>query len=245
MGNGGVTVYNVNIDGAPLVLGFLGGNTGICTYSGQDHRVVKSVTGRLRGTKTRLYLNSNCLSGLRISVVFHAPNVDFGLPRLRSTHGGNVTIADRVRIFFSLYPTALFTIAKSSNGAAAAALVTGVLRTRNGGMFINNGVNAPLLPRVRGVADSSFIMIRLSSFRLVSVEGDPSVTIIAGITPGRLSIRGSVRRCVSTGGGVILRRGTFSHAMLGRRGSVAHSFGGCIHNRSLSFDVRAPLGGNT
>lgn len=144
-------------------------------------------------------------------------------------------------------------MANSGNGAAAAAVVSRVLGTTNGGICLNKGVNGTLVPRLRAVDRSSCTVIRLSSFRLLAVKGvvgGPSVSIIAGVRVARRSRRADLSRCISTGHGVLVCRDPRSGAILGTSYScsvnneICRSVHFSIENELCRFSVGRPIGGN-
>lgn len=128
------------------------------------------------------------LEGLDGDVIFRTPSLRPDDPHLLDAGRRGIEITSEMELFFELCPGKTVGITGSDGKTTSTTLTYMALSEKFGSenVWVGGNIGAPLLPQVEKMNASSWAVVELSNFQLISMKRSPDYSLITNIAPNHL-----------------------------------------------------------
>lgn len=149
---------------------------------------------RLASLGVELICGEDYLEGLDGDVIFRSPGIRPDLPALAAAVERGAVLTSEMELFLTLTEASVIAISGSDGKTTTTTLTSLILETACrrrgvGRVFLGGNIGAPLLPLVEDMTADDFAVVELSSFQLMTMGEEASVTrgALTNVTPNHLN----------------------------------------------------------
>ncbi len=134
------------------------------------------------------------LDGLSGDLIFRTPGIRPDLAPIAKAVGDGATLISEMELFLKFTPAPVVAITGSDGKTTTTTLTARILeaatrRTGRGRVFLGGNIGTPLLPRVEEIAADDIVVVELSSFQLMTMNGScvPTRAAVTNISDNHLN----------------------------------------------------------
>ena len=183
-----IAVLGLGVSNRPLVRLLLEYG---CTVTGCDRTPREKLDAEvleLEAAGCALRVGDSYLDGLQADLVFRTPGMHPENPALVKLRQAGAEITSEMEVFFELCPCTLIAVTGSDGKTTTTTLISEMLKAAGKTVWLGGNIGTPLLPLCRGMQESDYAVVELSSFQLMDMRRSAHISVITNLAPNHLDV---------------------------------------------------------
>jgi UDP-N-acetylmuramoylalanine--D-glutamate ligase len=148
---------------------------------------LEAAIGQLDGLNITYRLGQHDVHDLDgVDVVYASPGVPPENVLLHASTVRGIRQSSLVELFFTLCPAPIVGVTGSAGKSTTTSLLGEMFAAAGRNVFVGGNIGRPLLGKVEGMSDTSWVVMELSSFQLEPLRTSPHVALVTNVTPNHL-----------------------------------------------------------
>ncbi|MBO4769682.1 MAG: UDP-N-acetylmuramoyl-L-alanine--D-glutamate ligase [Clostridia bacterium] len=181
-------VIGLGISNVPLINYLLEHGASVSARDRSEFEKLSDEAKKVSAKCGEVICGDGYLEDLDGDVVFRTPSLRPDDPHLLDAERRGIEITSEMELFFELCPGKIVGITGSDGKTTSTTLTYMALSAKFGSenVWVGGNIGAPLLPQVEKMNASSWAVVELSNFQLISMKRSPDYSLITNIAPNHL-----------------------------------------------------------
>lgn len=233
-----IAVVGLGVTNNDLVRMMLRKGLSVRVYDRKTRDEAGPIAEELTALGAQMVLGASAMDEVDGDVVFRAPGVYFGHPRLTELREAGRVVTSEMEVFFDLCPCPTIAVTGSDGKTTTTTLIAEMLRTQGMTVHLGGNIGRALLPEVEAIAPEDWAVVELSSFQLLSMRCSPNVSVVTNVAPNHLDVHKTMEEYIDAKKNILQHQGAFSRTVLGADNAVTLSFGSLVRGQLATFSRR-------
>lgn len=173
----------------------------------------------------KLRLGEDYLEDLTEEVIFRSPGIMPHTPEIQTAVVRGSRVTSEMGAFLELCPGEVIAITGSDGKTTTTTIIAGLLKAEGYKTYVGGNIGTPLLDKVDEMGPEDKVVLELSSFQLMDLEGcRPSVAVVTNLAPNHLDHHKDMAEYVSAKKNIFLHQGPKGRVVLNHDNAITREF---------------------
>lgn len=236
-----IAMLGIGVSHTQLIFDFLNEGAKVYACDRREREQIGTIADKLEAAGAKLRLGEHYLDNLEVDVIFRTPGMNYHLPELEAARKRGIAVTSEMEVFFDLCPATIFAVTGSDGKTTTTTLIAKMLEAEGKTVHVGGNIGTPLLPEIKNIKDTDFVVVELSSFQLISMRKSPDVAIVTNVAPNHLDVHKDMDEYVEAKQNILLHQNAFGRTVLNRDNDITEGFRRYARGQLLGFSMKRQL----
>ena len=168
-----------------------------------------------KNSKVKFSVGKDYLKNLESDIIFRSPGVPYICNDITEARSRGVHFTSEIELFIKFCPTKLiFGVTGSDGKTTVATIIYEMLKKSGKDVFIGGNIGFSLLSVIDEIRATSYVVLELSSFQLISATISPKIAIVTNISENHLDLHNSFQEYIDAKTNILINQNIDDIAVL-------------------------------